>query len=328
MRTTLALALSAGLSACATTPAPQESAGAPTITAPEFRITQEPVRGDFAFEGAFRQGGMVIGTAPQGATGVTLDGRALPLDPDRRFLMAFDRDARPTARIAATFADGGKVERVLNIVPGAWRVERVDAPLRPVRDSEAFMAIRKPELEAIAAARSVNTDAHGWRQRFYWPITGRVSGLFGAQRIYRGEPGAYHGGVDVAADTGAPVHAPADGVVVFAADKPFSLEGNLLLIDHGAGLNSAFLHLSRIDVKVGDHVARGQILGAVGATGRATGPHMHWGLTWNGVRLDPVLLTGPMPGGLHVSASARRTDCSETQAQQNECDSPSVPPER
>ena len=328
MRTTLTLGLSIGLAACAATPAPQEKVGAPVISAPEFRITQEPVHGDFAFEGAFRQGGIVIGTAPQGATGVMLDGRAVPVDPDRRFLIAFDRDARPTARITATFADGGKVERVLNVVSGTWRIERVDAPLRPVRDSEAFMAMRKPELEAIAAARAVGTDAHGWRQRFYWPITGRVSGLFGAQRIYRGEPGAYHGGVDVAAATGAPVRAPADGVVVLAADKPFSLEGNLLLIDHGAGLNSAFLHLSRIDVKKGDHVTRGQVIGAVGATGRATGPHMHWGLMWNGARLDPVLLTGPMPSAPPVSAALQRMDCSDTQAQQNKCDPAPVPSER
>lgn len=123
-------------------------------------------------------------------------------------------------------------------------------------------------------------DTHrcaGWRQRFIWPRTGRLSGLFGAQRIYQGTAGAYHGGVDVAGATGATVVAPAAGVVILAADRPYTLEGHLLMIDHGHGLNSAFLHLSRIDVKVGDAVAQGQRIGAIGATGRATGPHLHWG---------------------------------------------------
>jgi len=169
--------------------------------------------------------------------------------------------------------------------------------MRPTKSSEAFLALRKPELEQIAAARAVVTDATGWRQRFVWPRVGRISGLFGSQRIYQGTAGAYHGGVDVAGATGAPVVAPADGVVILAADKPFTLEGNLLMIDHGHGLNSAFLHLSRIDVKLGDHVSQGQRIGAIGATGRATGPHLHWGMKWNDARIDPLLLAGPMPSG-------------------------------
>jgi murein DD-endopeptidase MepM/ murein hydrolase activator NlpD len=154
--------------------------------------------------------------------------------------------------------------------------------------------LRPAELAQIAAARAQLTDAQGWRQRFLWPATGRISGLFGAQRIYRGEPGAYHSGTDIARPTGTPVVAPADGVVILAADRPFTLEGNLLMIDHGGGLNSAFLHLSRIDVKVGEHVRRGQAIGAIGMTGRATGPHLHWSLRWRDARLDPMLMAGAM----------------------------------
>src|SRR3546814_1558795 len=99
----------------------------------------------------------------------------------------------------------------------------------------------------------------------------------------------------MAGSPGAPVVAPADGVVILAADRPFTLEGNLLMIDHGHGLNSAFLHLSRIDVIPGQHVVQGQRIGAIGATGRATGPHLHWGMKWNDARIDPLLLAGPMP---------------------------------
>lgn len=258
-----------------------------------------PVRdADFALAGPFIQGGAASGTAPAGTTALTLDGQAVEVDADGRFLIAFDRDAPPAAKLVATLDDGRVVEKPIAVTPREWRIERVDTPLRPVKSSEAFLALRKPELEAIAAARLVKTDAQGWKQHFIWPRTGRISGLFGSQRIYQGQPGAYHGGVDVAAATGEPVIAPAAGVVILAAsDKPYTLEGHLLMIDHGHGLNSAFLHLSRIDVKVGDHVAQGQRIGAVGATGRATGPHLHWGMKWNDARIDPLLVAGPMPQG-------------------------------
>lgn len=241
------------------------------------------------------QGGALLGTAPKGTVELRFIGQLVPVDADGRFLIAFDRDAAPQARLIGRLADGTLLDRALTVAPRDWRIERVDAPLRPTKSTEAFLALRKPELERIAAARETVTDAQGWRQRFIWPRIGRVSGLFGAQRIYQGQPGAYHGGVDIAGATGEPVVAPADGVVILAADRPFTLEGNLLMIDHGHGLNSAFLHLSRIDVIPGQHVIQGQRIGAIGATGRATGPHLHWGMKWNEARIDPILLTGPMP---------------------------------
>ena len=167
---------------------------------------------------------------------------------------------------------------------------------RSSRAAVAWRALgRDGEPPQIAQARATDTGAQGWRQRFAWPRLGRVSGLFGAQRIYNGEPGAYHSGVDIAGATGEPVRAPADGVVILAADHPFTLEGNLLMIDHGQGLNSAFLHLSRIDVKNGEAVHQGQVIGAIGATGRATGPHLHWSMKWRDARIDPMALAGPMP---------------------------------
>ena len=161
--------------------------------------------------------------------------------------------------------------------------------------SADFQRRRPGELAQIEAARAIESPVEGWRQRLVWPVTGRISGLFGAQRIYRGEPGSYHSGVDVARPSGTPVVAPADGVVVLAAASPFTLEGNLLIIDHGMGLNSAFLHLSRIDVPVGTRVRQGQTVGAIGATGRASGPHLHWAMKWRDARIDPLLIAGPMP---------------------------------
>ncbi|WP_394662429.1 M23 family metallopeptidase [uncultured Sphingomonas sp.] len=249
----------------------------------------------FRWTGELSQGGLIRGQAPSGAVSVTLDGEPLALAPDGTFLAGFDRDAGPSAELVASFADGRMVRQALSIAPRAWRIERLDRlPKYPVPDPE-FQRLRPPELAQIRAARAQVTDATGWRQTLQWPATGRISGLFGAQRVYRGEPGSYHSGTDIAAPTGAIVRAPADGVVILAAESPFTLEGHLLMLDHGQGLNSAFLHLSRIDVKVGDHVRQGQPIGAVGATGRATGPHLHWSLQWKGRKLDPLLVTGPMP---------------------------------
>jgi murein DD-endopeptidase MepM/ murein hydrolase activator NlpD len=181
------------------------------------------------------------------------------------------------------------IVRDLTVAPRAWPIERVNVPLRGSVPSETFMRVRRPELARIEAARSRNSESAGWLQPFQWPVKGRISGRFGSQRIYQGVPGAYHSGLDIAPGAGVPYVAPADGVVTLAASKPFSLEGNLLIIDHGMGLNSAFLHSSRISVKEGDRVRQGQLLGYVGATGRASGPHLHWSLKWQDARLDPLL---------------------------------------
>jgi hypothetical protein len=250
----------------------------------------------FSYSGQRVQGGVVIGTAPAGTRSLMFDGAPIPVTEDGRFLIAFDRDAPPSATLLATLADGREIRDVLAIAPRAWDISRLNTlPKYPVPEAE-FARVRPAELAQIAAARRTPVDSSGWRQSFLWPATGRISTLFGSQRIYKnGEAGSYHSGLDIARATGTPVLAPADGVVILAADHPFTLEGNLLMIDHGMGLSSAFLHLSRIDVRVGDRVARGQPIGAVGMSGRATGPHLHWGMKWREARLDPLLLAGPMP---------------------------------
>ncbi|MEI9927245.1 MAG: M23 family metallopeptidase [Sphingomonas sp.] len=263
-------------------------------SAPESPAAQRAI-GRFALRGSLTQGGLAIGTVPYGTTLLAFDGTSIPVSPDGRFLIAFDRDAGLGAELAATLADGSTVREALTIAPRAWDIQRLDTlPKYPVPKPE-FDKLRPAEIARINAARRMQTDAVGWRQPFLWPVTGRISTLFGSQRIYAGEPGAYHSGIDIARPIGTPVLAPADGVVILAADHPFTLEGNLLMIDHGMGLNSAFMHLSRIDVKVGEHVRRGQPIGLVGMTGRATGPHLHWGMKWREARIDPLLVAGPMP---------------------------------
>jgi murein DD-endopeptidase MepM/ murein hydrolase activator NlpD len=249
----------------------------------------------FTLTGKLVQGGVATGTAPRGTTLLSLNGRPVQIAPDRRFLIAFDRDSGPAATLVARLGNGLEVRKQLAIAPRAWDISRLNTlPKYPVPRPE-FERVRPAELAQIGAARALGSDSQGWRQTFLWPAVGRISTLFGSQRIYAGEPGAYHSGIDIARPTGTIVLAPADGVVILATPRPFTLEGNLVLIDHGMGLNSAFMHLSRIDVKLGQRVRRGQPIGAVGRSGRATGPHLHWGLRWNDARLDPLLVAGPMP---------------------------------
>nr|WP_241229790.1 M23 family metallopeptidase [Tsuneonella rigui] len=247
----------------------------------------------FVFQGQQTQGGWIRGQAPGGTRSATLDGQPLALDAQGRFFAAFDRDAGPVATLSAQLADGRTVTSPLSIAPREWQIERVNVARAPGGATEAFMALRRPELARIEAARARNSASDGWRQSFIWPVEGRISGRFGSQRIYRGEPAAYHSGLDIAPGAGVPYVAPADGVVVLAATSPFTLEGNLLIIDHGMGLNSAFLHSSRLAVKEGDVVKQGQLLGYTGATGRATGPHLHWSIKWQDARLDPLLFLPP-----------------------------------
>jgi len=285
----VALGVSAVASGAAVAQQSSPAAAATALPAPTM-----PTASAFRWRGTLTQGGLIIGTAPAGTVALTLDGAPVILE-DGRFILGFDRDAPPQATLDALLTDGRHIAAPLTIVPRAWRIERLDTLLKFPAPDPVMAALRPPELAQIGAARARVTDAQGWRQVFRWPALGRISGLFGAQRIYRGEPGSYHSGIDIALPVGAPVRAPADGVVILAADHPFTLEGNMLMIDHGHGLNTALLHLSRIDVRVGDHVRQGQEIGAVGATGRATGPHLHWSLRWRDARLDPLVVAGPVP---------------------------------
>jgi hypothetical protein len=250
----------------------------------------------FLYQGELTQGGWIRGQVPAGTVSARLGERPLAVGEDGRFFAAFDRDAGPQTSLAATLADGRRIDSPLTVAPRAWDIENINASPTANVPSAEFTARRRPEQERIAAAREAETGSAGWRQSFVWPVTGRISGRFGAQRVYRGEPGSYHSGIDIATGgSGAPYVAPADGVVVLAAEAPFTLEGYLLIIDHGMGLNSAFLHSSELLVREGETVRQGQPIGRIGATGRATGPHLHWGLMWRGARLDPLLFAGLMP---------------------------------
>lgn len=275
---------------CIAASAKPEASVSPTTKAADTSVSQPLSIGKFRLDRVPQQGGLVRGTVPLRTQRLVIDSREIGFAPDRRFIAGFGRDHTNSVVITAFLADGSTVTDALTVNPTAWVIENLSTLPRYPQSNAEFLARRPAELEQINAARRLSTNAEGWRQNFIWPVTGRISGRFGAQRFYSGQPGAPHAGVDIAGRTGTPVLAPADGVVILAASNPFTLEGNLLMIDHGMGLNSAFLHLSRIDVKLGEHVRQGQPIGTVGKTGRATGPHLHWGMKWLDERIDPAML--------------------------------------
>lgn len=242
------------------------------------------------------QGDLVRGTIAPANARLTLNGEPVPVAANGEFIAGFDRDATGQATFRLTAASRAPVERVLPIQPRQWNVQHINAPARGAARSNAEFERRRPgELAQMAAARRTVVDSAGWRQRFIWPVTGRISGVFGSQRVYQGQPGNYHNGVDVAVPTGTPYVAPADGVVILAASEPFTLEGYILMLDHGGGLSSVFLHSHSLAVRTGEVVRQGQRLGTVGATGRTTGPHLHWAMRWHGRKIDAQRVAGPMP---------------------------------
>ncbi len=246
-------------------------------------------------DGGFTQGGMVIGSADPGAR-VWLDEEAVPVGEDGSFVLGFARDAAPSAALRVRYADGREERRALEISKREFRIQRIDGlPDRKVtpRSKEDLERIRR-EAEAVRQARSVQRKASDFRQAFIWPVTGRISGVYGSQRILNGKPRRPHMGVDIARPAGTVVVAPADGVVVLAQDDLF-FSGGTLIIDHGMQMNTSYLHLSRMLVEEGERVKQGQPIAEVGATGRVTGPHLHWGANVRKVRIDPQLLVPPMP---------------------------------
>lgn len=235
------------------------------------------------------QGAMVLG-ATDPSVRVEYAGRTLKLTPYGSFVLGIGRDASGEAVVRIQQPGAGWVEHRIRITPRDWPIEAVHGvPPATVHPPKAIAERIEREQAQVATARSRDGDETGFTQTFIRPLDGRISGRFGRARSYNGQPGAPHSGMDIAAATGTPVKAPAAGTVIFA-NPDLYLTGGTLVIDHGHGISSTFLHLSRIDVKVGDTVRQGDVVAAVGASGRATGPHLHWGMNWFDVRIDPQLV--------------------------------------
>lgn len=245
-------------------------------------------------EGHFQQGGLVHGKTESTAR-VTLNGRPVRVTSDGRFVIGFGRDAAPTARFSVRFSDGTSEGRTLRVKKRKYKIQRIDGlPRKMVTPPESEWDRIKSENARIAELRAVDLPEPLFESGFAWPALGRISGVFGSQRILNGEPKRPHFGVDVAAPVGTPIAAPADGIVVLA-HKNMYYTGGTVMLDHGHGLTSVYSHLKDVLAKEGQRVTQGTPIGTLGATGRATGPHLDWRVNWFGERLDPALLVGPMP---------------------------------
>ncbi len=249
-----------------------------------------------AFPARVSQGALVVAHVAPGSE-VVYAGRTLRVAADGAVAFGVGRDERGPIEVRVRGADGAVDVARIAVEPREWPVERVvGVPPTTVEPPPAVAERIRREQARVAAARERDDARTDFERRFAWPVTGRISGRFGNQRVYvvagRDVPKSPHSGMDIAVPEGTPVRAPAPGLVTFA-DADLYLTGGTLLIDHGHGVSSNFLHLSRIDVKVGQHVEQGQIVGAAGHTGRASGPHLHWGMNWFDVRLDPLLALDP-----------------------------------
>ena len=258
-----------------------------------------------AFPSHVSQGALVIASVVPGSE-VTYAGHKLRVAADGTIVFGVGRDERGQVHVDVRPPHGKPTVATIAIDPRDFPVERIDGvPPKTVEPPPDIAERIKREQARVVAARDRDDARTDFAIRYAWPVAGRISGRFGNQRVYvvngKDVPKAPHSGMDIAVPEGTPVKAPAGGIVTFT-DPDLYLTGGTLLIDHGHGVSSNFLHLSRIDVKVGDRIEQGQVIGAVGHTGRATGPHLHWGMNWFDVRLDPLLLfESDRVGGSHAA---------------------------
>jgi len=285
----LAACVAAEAPAAPEAPAPQVVAEAPPIEGtPEPERPLAPTTLSITCAGAFTQGGIALCRTLPGAQ-LTIDGAdAGGADRDGWAVIGFTREHGATARVAAS-VQGASVSETYAIAPRAFDIQRVDGlPPQTVTPTDpAVLARIQREAGLKREGWASFADIEGWLDGFIRPVEGgRVSGTWGNQRVLNGVPASPHFGYDIAVPTGTPIRAPASGIVTLA-QPDMHYEGGLVFIDHGQGLITMYLHMSRIDVAVGDTLEQGQVIGAVGSSGRATGPHLCWRMKWRERQLDP-----------------------------------------
>jgi murein DD-endopeptidase MepM/ murein hydrolase activator NlpD len=242
--------------------------------------------------GHLTQGGLVVGHTLPGAK-VLIGDRAVMVGADGLFVFGFGRDQAPQAQLTIIKPDGAIEQQVLSVEQRKFDIQRIDnLDQAKVTPNPADLARIKADQAEVNAVRGSPTAAEDFLVPFIWPAQGPISGVYGSQRILNGEPRAPHYGLDIAAPEGSPVVAPAPGIVRLVASD-FFLTGGTVIVDHGFGVQSTFIHMKAVAAKNGQRVKQGELIGHVGKTGRATGPHLHWGMTWLEVRLDPAFWVPP-----------------------------------
>ena len=244
-----------------------------------------PAGAEVRIDSGLTQGGFVNARTVPG-TRLMLDGRAVRVAPDGAFAFGFGRDQAAEALLAITEPGGRTATQRLSIARRQWSVQNITGlpPAQVTPDAEALARIAR-ERERLGQARATDSARTDFSRGFQWPARGRISGVYGSQRVLNGQPRQPHLGLDVAAPVGTPILAVAPGKITLAAD--FFFFGQLIVLDHGHGVNSLYAHLSAMDVTEGTEVSVGQRIGALGATGRVTGPHLHFSVSWYQVFVDP-----------------------------------------
>jgi murein DD-endopeptidase MepM/ murein hydrolase activator NlpD len=272
-------------------PAPTPSVAAPAPSPQPATLVAMPAPAPIALDcaGAFTQGGVIVCRTEIGAEVLVDDVARGKADAEGWFVAGFDRDAPATAKVEVRGA-GGARQQVFTVAPRQFSIQRVDGlPPETVTPTDpAVLARIARDTEIKNKARDSRAVLQGFQDAFVWPTSGRMSGAWGNQRVLNGVPKTPHYGIDIAAPTGTPIRAPAPGVIALA-EKDLHFEGGLIMLDHGQGLITYYLHMSRLDVAVGDTVNQAQVLGAVGRSGRTTGPHLCWRMRWRDRNLDPSL---------------------------------------
>jgi murein DD-endopeptidase MepM/ murein hydrolase activator NlpD len=247
-----------------------------------------------SFEGEFKQGGLLIGQVQEGQT-VSYQGKTLNLTTNNQFLLGLGRNAPAITTVTLNSQDQESETITLEIAARQYNIQKIEGvPAKTVTPPASDLQRIKQDASMVRVARKLVSNKQDFLKGFIKPANGPITGVYGSQRFYNGVPKSPHYGIDYAAPTGTPVIAPADGIVTFAHNDLF-YSGGTLIIDHGHGLSSTFLHLSKILVKPNQKVTLGMEIAKIGATGRATGPHLDWRMNWLDQRIDPDLVLKVLP---------------------------------
>lgn len=253
-----------------------------------FGYSQPKITGDWT------QGGLLQGQTAPGSKVFIFD-REVKVSPEGHFVFGLGRNTAKEIELVIQTGKGAKQIYRYPVKQRDYKTQKINGVDKKYVSPPAEVAKRiKREASQIWLARQTETPKRYYVKGFDWPASGPITGVYGSQRVFNGVPKRPHYGLDIAGPVGAKVVAPAPGVITLTHDNMY-YSGGTLIIDHGHGVSSTFLHLSKILVEEGTLVQQGQLVAELGATGRVTGPHLDWRINWFNQRLDPYLLLPPAP---------------------------------
>lgn len=256
---------------------PSQAVSAETVISATIKLPQ-----------SIAPGQLVVATAPVGSE-VRVNDKLVAVGKQGVYVFGVGRDAVKPVTVSVHY-QGETRETKLPINIRQYKTDDIKGVEKKyVSPPKKVLARIKNDNKQIGIARATQSQRVDFLAPIVWPATGRISGVFGSQRIFNGVPKRPHFGLDIANKTGEPVVAPWAGKVVLAVNDMY-YSGGTLIIDHGFGVTTTYIHLSKITVKKGQVITQGEKIAEIGATGRVTGPHLDWRINWLKERLDPALL--------------------------------------